>query len=195
MAARRLGNLKRIVGIIAEGESDVEVIQILLRKMASKSFSVSPMVGHGCGKIRSHCARWAALLKSRGCNRLIVVHDSDKEDPQKLANLLTTKLGSNAITPRTVVVPVREIEAWLLADEEAISSVLSLEPELKDIGNTEKLDDPKAHLRQLVRARAKKLRDYLPATHNVKVAQEVRISKLKKCNSFAPLAAFATKHL
>lgn len=187
--------MTNVVGIIAEDVSDVEVIRILLEKLASKKFYVSQMVGHGCGKIRSHCAQWAALLKGKGCNRLILVHDSDNNSPEDIEKALERALGVSPISPHILVVPTREIEAWLLADEDAINVVLSLEPALKAIGNTESIADPKAHLRQLVRSRAKRLKEYFPTTHNVKVAQKVTVGKLKKCKSFAPLAEFAAKYL
>ena len=66
------------VGILAEEDSDVAVVRLLLQKIVpSRSFGVRYFVGHGCGKLRYKCNVWAAQLADRGCSALLVIHDLD----------------------------------------------------------------------------------------------------------------------
>jgi len=49
----------------------------------------------------------------------------------------TRALGRRSDRRRVVVIPVREIEAWLLADHEAVSKAFKLDPALRKQANPE----------------------------------------------------------
>ncbi len=54
------------IGVIAEDNSDVEVVRELIKKIVpDKKFSINSFVGHGCGKIQGKCFQWAGALKTK----------------------------------------------------------------------------------------------------------------------------------
>ena len=133
------------IGAIAEDRSDIDVLECLIRKVRpNRQFKVKPFLGHGCGKIRSKCHAWASALASKGCRLLIVLHDLDKANEGQLRNLLTKALKPCPIPRHVIVIPIREIEAWLLSDSRAIDVALKLQKRIRRISNPENDPDPKS---------------------------------------------------
>ncbi|MDJ1354453.1 hypothetical protein [Pseudomonas aeruginosa] len=57
------------IGVIAEDNSDVDVIKEILSKYLKKeAFSITHFVGKGCGKLKSKCAAWVDQLEKKGAN-------------------------------------------------------------------------------------------------------------------------------
>jgi hypothetical protein len=86
-------------------------------------------------------------------------------------------------------VPVQELEAWIIADEEAIRKVIpSLK--IKAVQKPESIPNPKEwSVGKSIKGRSKPL--YVPAIHNVRVAEHIRLEILeKKCPSFSLLRRF-----
>jgi hypothetical protein len=183
------------IGIIAEDKSDVEVIDTLLRKMTTKPFKVLDFVGNGCGKIVGKCHAWAQNLRRRGCSALIVVHDLDKKNVATLSRDLATALAPCPIVKFVVVIPVREIEAGLLADETAINTAIAAKSALKRVANPETDPDPKRTLRRLIARASDRQTVYSNTVHNVKIARHASIPKLRRCGSFEPFYKFTRQHL
>ena len=191
-----LSIVSRCVGIIAEDKSDVEVIEILITKIRpGRRFSVKYSLGHGCGRIKSKCRGWARDLSLRKCNFLILIHDLDSADPLKLAAELSSALKPSPLDPHVVVIPVREIEAWLLSDPTAIRAGLNLRSTPSRIANPEATLDPKRKLREIIESRSQGRKVYINAIHNSKIAKHLTLRPLRACNSFLPLEAFCAKHL
>lgn len=118
----------KTLGVIAEDASDVEVIKVLFSKYApANTFSVKKFVGNGCGKLQGKCRAWAANLVTAGCDHVFVFHDRDRHDLDQLKKTLRAKLPNNEFPKSVVVIPVEEIEAWLLTDMEAIKGTFSLQ--------------------------------------------------------------------
>jgi hypothetical protein len=88
-----------------------------------------------------------------------------------------------------VVIPKREIEAWLLYDAGAIATVFQEAKYPKLPGNPESLRDPKKHLRELVRNTYRK--EYLTTVHNPKIAKNMDLASLGRCPSFTPYPIFS----
>jgi len=182
------------VGIIAEDDSDVDVVRAIIG-LHVKGIGIDKAVGKGCGKIQGKCRAWATDLKARGCNRLILLHDLDDKVLAALKTALTQALGNSPIQSHVIVVPVREIEAWLLADHNAIKTGLKLKNNIKMVSNPESINRPKEHLRDLIfKASEKKLR-YLNRTHNKKIAAACSLASLRRCQSFIPLDNFIANHI
>ncbi|SRR5260370_5389988 len=183
------------IGIIAEDNSDVDVIRSIVGKIARRKFGVDKFVGHGCGKLRSKCRAWSGNLRERGCTLLILVHDLDRANLGVLNASLAAALTPCPITLNIIVIPVREIEAWLLADHEAIRKAMNLSKAIGKIKNPEAITRPKEHLRDLVWVRSGHKSRYVNSIHNVKIAEACSIANLRRCASFKPLENFLSARL
>ena len=139
------------IGIIAEDQSDVDVMYELTKKLVeTKLFSFKKYLGFGCGKLRHKCSAWAKNLLSRGCNHLIVLHDLDKNNEKELDEELNNYVWDVGFKRYVILIPIHEIEAWLLADPEAIKMALNLSSIPNAPKQPESIRDPKERLRDIV---------------------------------------------
>lgn len=177
------------IGVIAEDTSDVEVLyELTCKLMDERSFSFKKFVGRGCGKLRSKCSSWAHNLSQRGCQYLVVVHDLDRYKEADLRSQLSTSVSPADFDAYLILIPKRELEAWLLTDSKALKTVFNM-PKLPKIpANSENLTDPKKTISRIVRISTRK--DYVNTIHNKKIAGAMRISKAKNCVSFRPYPKF-----
>jgi Domain of unknown function (DUF4276) len=188
--------MSKRIAIIAEDESDVEVITTLVRKLRpTRNVSFKRALGHGCGRIKSKCREWANNLSLRGCQLLILVQDLDNADGGELARELAAALRPCPIMPHVVVIPIREIEAWLLSDPRAIRAALNLRSTPSHIANPEAIFDPKRKLREIIESRSQGRKIYINTIHNARIAQHLALSRLRNCRSFLPLEAFCVNHV
>lgn len=179
------------IGVIAEDNSDIGVLSILFSKIApSKKFIVRKFVGHGCGRIASKCHNWARNLKIQGCTALVLVHDLDTRIFAKLHKELSGALSPSPIAKNVVVIPVRELEAWLLSDCSAIQNALNLKSRPTRISHPEALLDPKRELREIVYRRSDKTKRFISTVHNQAIARELHLTEVRRCSSFKPLDDF-----
>ena len=179
------------IGIIAEDNSDLDVIREIINKLCRhKRYSVKKFLGYGCGKIISKSASWAYNLHMQKCQALIVVHDLDDRRLDTLCKELSDALSPCPIFDNIVVIPVREIEAWLLTDSDAISRAMKLNLRLKKIANPEAIFHPKETLEDLVYFRSGKQKHYINSIHNKLIAREAHLTHLRRCRSFIPLESF-----
>lgn len=177
------------IGVIAEEANDVEVLyQLTCKLLDEASFSFKKFVGHGCGKLRKKCSAWASDLHMRGCTHLIVVHDLDDADMSVLRRKLSKSVEHTAFRASLILIPVREMEAWLLTDPLAIALAFNLRKEPKVPTKPENVLDPKKRLGEIVWASGKK--QYVNSIHNAKIAKELRIERAKACPSFCPFVEF-----
>lgn len=182
MAALSKPSLMRI-GVIAEENNDVEVLYELTSKLVAKnSFSFSRFVGHGCGKVRRKCEAWANNLLTRGCSVLVVIHDLDKRNELELRTTLETQVRASGFPQSVVLIPVQEIEAWLLSDPKAIQQVFRMRKVPRVPSRPERIPDPKEFLSRLVSANSQS--HYLNTVHNRKIASALTIDALDCCPSF-----------
>jgi hypothetical protein len=184
----------RLLGIIAEDKSDVEVISSISKKIAKKPFGIRSVVGRGCGRIKSKSAAWAQNLYDRGCNILLVVHDLDRASLEDLRSSLQSALSHCPIRLHLIVIPVREIEAWLLADHNAINKSLKLKKKIARVNDPEMIIDPKSHLSRLILRGSEKKTIYVNTIHNKRIAEQCSIDNLRQCASFRPLERFLVAH-
>lgn len=178
--------MSSIIGLIAEDKSDIEVInEILGRYFTGNSYSIKKYVGNGCGKLKQKCASWADNLVKRGCNFIIVFHDLDKNDEMVLRKTLTDKIDAINIDHYLIVIPIEEMEAWLLSDPQALKKTFKLKKPPRVTLNTESINSPKEYLRDLI-WKSGKVR-YLNTVHNVKIARNISLANYRRCKSFKPL--------
>lgn len=182
-----------IIGVIAEEYNDVEVLYELTRKLIDDhAFSFKKFVGHGCGALRRKCRAWAVNLLMRGSTHLVVLHDLDMNDENQLRSELEHCVHNIAFEGRVILIPIREIEAWLLTDAKALKSVFNMPKIPKVPTNPEAIERPKEKLRDIVWKAA--TRRYVNTIHNPKIAAACRISKLRLCKSFRPYPKFIAAH-
>jgi len=103
---------------------------------------------------------------------------------------LTQPLSPCPIQSNIVVIPVHEIEAWLLADHDAITEALKLRKRIKKQSNPESIKRPKERLRDLIHERSQGKLIYLNTVHNERIAKHLNIGNVKRCKSFLPFERF-----
>jgi|SRR5271157_3339512 len=177
------------MGIIAEDDSDVGVLrEMTLALLKPHAIGFSRFVGDGCGKLRRKCGAWARNLVRQGCPWIVVVHDLDVYDERQLRAQLTRAIAPAQAKATVVLIPKREIEAWLLYDGAAIAAAFSEHKRPQVPGNPESLLDPKKHLRDLIWKKYRK--EYLNTLHNPLIAKHIDLALLRKSGSFAPHLVF-----
>jgi Domain of unknown function (DUF4276) len=185
--------MTKIIGVIAEDMSDVEVIKILLKKLTNKRFSTAQFVGKGCGPLKKKIPGWCKAFHQKGVVAVLVIHDLDKNSAHLLRDKLESMLPSNVFINTTVVIPVEELESWLLSDEKAIQVAMKLHTTPKAIHHPETIVSPKEHLGELVRKHSKNgLKQYVNTVHNSLIANELIVGKLSKCASFETFKTFVS---
>lgn len=180
------------IGLIVEEVNDFDTIKILIKKhVGTESLRFKKKVGGGCGKVKGKALSYAKELKSKGCNMVILVHDLDDRELKELREDLSFFVKKSPAEFNFICIPVQEIEAWLLSDEEAISEQFSLQKKMRAIPNPENINSPKEHLGRMVYQNSNKTKRYIHTQHNAKIAELLRIEKVSnKCGSFKELLEF-----
>ena len=177
------------IGLIAEDDSDIEVIiEILKKYLLNNDFSTRKFVGNGCGKLRTKCGSWAENLFKSGCDYVFIFHDLDRNHEKELRGKIEAKVCPIKNPNSLVVIPKEELEAWLLSDSTALKNAFKLDKEPKPIANCENIQSPKEHLRDLIYKLNKKR--YLNTVHNKKIASEISLDNLRRCRSYASFDSF-----
>lgn len=186
--------MSKKIGVIAEDASDIAVINEIFEKyMDCSTFSIKKFIGHGCGKLRNKCGAWAKMLSKSGCEHILVFHDLDRNIEVELRDNLSKKIRKDEYPHSIIVIPIYELEAWLLADSKAIKEVFNLKRIPKKVGNCETIESPKEHLRDLVWRFGKKR--YLNTTHNQKIAKNASIKNFMRCKSYKPLDKYILEEI
>ncbi len=184
--------------IIAEDRSDAEVLAILVKRLYAvcypkkKAASVAKQGYHGWGDLCRKGAAELGAFYNVGCQRFIVCLDADQVNPKPRYDFAYNQIIKKAKIPAAwcIVVPVQELEAWVLADIEQVSMIIaSWQP--KAIANPEKIKNPKEYLRGLSRDPTTKHIRYREPRDNVKMANHLRTEIVAaKCKAFRSLVDF-----
>jgi hypothetical protein len=173
------------MGIIAEDDSDVVVIRAFtLSLLGHRRIGFKRFVGHGGGRVRRKCSAWAQNLVRQGCSWVVVLHDLDDREEAQFRAELERAIATVKAEAKVVLLPKREIEAWLLYDSAAIAAVFNSSKHPRLPGNPEALPDPKDHLANIVWRYFQ--RDYINTSHNEAIATQVDTNLLKRSHSFSP---------
>lgn len=147
-------------GLVVEGVYDQAVFTELVRKLTLPAMEVLPRVCHGISKLMKN---FPALLgdlehmrQGQPVAKALVIGDSGGKDPKALEQGMRKKIaGRNFSFPKGLdfCIVVREMETWLLADEDAIGTVALSRggrevPRVQSV--LEDLMDPKEHLMRLL---------------------------------------------
>ena len=117
-------------GIIVEGDDDAVVYPVLIKRLDN---SIEHVHCRSCGGRQKLEDKFVVLLKefernpaAFGLRKILVIRDSDCNEPGPLEQKLRNILKSSGFEPR---IPVSfhatkcKLESWLLADENAINLV------------------------------------------------------------------------
>ena len=177
------------IGVISEDRSDIDVLYELTCKLVKENeCSFKMFSGTGCGKLRRKCTAWAQNLLRRGCSYLIIIHDLDQNNQQTLYQELRDLIHHVKFKCYVILIPIREIEAWLLSDPDAIQKTFNLSKKPKIPKKPELVQRPKEKLRDLVWSYGRKR--YLNTIHNSRIAANLKLRNLKICKSFSPYPTF-----
>jgi hypothetical protein len=187
--------------VIAEDKSDLECLKVLIRRLANdKTITIEGKGYHGCGDMLKN---GALLLRSYGkqknFRKFIVCYDRDEESSQKRYEQVISEIIKPAGIKKSenlicILIPTKEIEAWILADTQAISKVFSSWKAEEEFLHPETIDNPKEKLVGLInKGRARPL--YTDSSNNKPIMNYLNLDIVKKkCPSFAELAAFVEQN-
>src|SRR5258708_5541457 len=103
--------MSKIIGIIAEDESDVNSARVLIHRIANNDrIKIKHFLGKGCGKLIKKCYTWAQQLHLKGCSYLIVIHDLDNKIHSKLEEKIKLALNPCPIKKHLICTPIKELE-------------------------------------------------------------------------------------
>ncbi len=171
-------------GLMIEGFYDVAVLKELIQKCASSEVEV---IGRPCGPKGSLMKRFPGFLEEfryikQGSNvdKALVIRDADNKDPAELIERMQSKISGRTYPfPVKLLVAVQELEAWLLADESAISAVTGKRALI--VQNPENLSDPKEKLKKVLSEAWISYTDEIAR----KIAANVKVETIEsRCPSF-----------
>jgi Domain of unknown function (DUF4276) len=184
------------VGIIAEDVSDVDAARVLIRRIARRTdIGFKHFAGKGCGRMKGKCKAWAQALRAKGCGYLILIHDRDRRRLAELRTELEQAISPCPIKLYLICIPVEEMEAWWLADPNAIQKALNLARSPSVKGVPEQIPSPKERIERLVKVCSGGRVLYLTREHNWRIAEHVDLDKVRRCVSFLPLSSFVQRHM
>ncbi len=111
-------------------------------------------------------------IEESSCSTLILLQDLDEHEYSVLHRKLSAELRNCALPKNIVIIPIREIEAWLLSDNQAIRRAMKLINNIAEISNPEEIIDPKRKLNEIVYLKSGRTKRYLNTAHNKKIAAD-----------------------
>ena len=182
-------------GIIGEEASDTQVIKVIIRNLTGAQKQKCLCQGYsGDGELFNNGARDLRSFKNQGCTKFVVCYDADGPDPSQRDERVIQEIirPAGIESDYCVVIPVQELEAWILADIQAVSKVFTGWKPSPFKENPEGVKDPKERLISENRKHFGKPK-YTPSTHNPKVANYLDLFMVRKrCPSFEKLAKWVT---
>jgi hypothetical protein len=137
-------------GLIVEGNYDKQIIQPLIQKILLRKHNCICRVTFGNPRLLQKYPGFLEEFKYKMVNKAIIIKDTDLKPAEKLLQQMKSKKPNRDYPfPIYFCVVKKEIEAWLLADEQAISKVVGKQvPRIK--GNLEDINDPKGRLQRIL---------------------------------------------
>lgn len=182
--------------VLAEDKSDVECLKVLIRRIANdESLKIAGKGFKGCAKMLDDGWKDLEKLQDKNYDKFIICYDRDKDRSQKRYEEVITKIIKPAKINKNknkicILIPTEEIEAWILADIQAVSAVITSWNPTENFSTPEAVINPKEKLTHLSQIRKSKPL-YGHATHNPKILKKVDLDIVKKkCPSFRVLANF-----
>lgn len=157
------------IAFLVEGDEDKVVVEELLRRIATEENLRQPQFKtvrlNGSPSVRYFIPELRQLHK-QGYRHVVLVFDAHQEDERALLEQLQGKLHRAGMTNQDrvdLIAVTPSIEAWLLADDKALSEVTDQKPQ--------EGVPPKEAIRQMIGGRLQLIKD---------LASRVRISVLRQ---------------
>ncbi|MDR1873728.1 MAG: DUF4276 family protein [Synergistaceae bacterium] len=116
-----------------------------------------PRISNGKSKLQKNFSKYCQIAKREAVLLIVDMDRPSKACPCPVA-LIEEWTGGNAIPPGMFFrIAVREVEAWLLADHEAMRNLLGGQPKLSS--DPDNMEDPKRELLNLLKRVKKYVRD------------------------------------
>lgn len=185
-----------MIGILAEDRSDADALKVIVRRLSSTpNVTVKAKGFSGCGELCRKAGAYLNDFETQGITRVVICHDADGPDPGPALAKVHEGLRQRGVAlggSRRIIVPVQELEAWIIADEAAIAAVIPL-LRIRPVARPETQGSPKEWLiGESSRGRSRPL--YVPTTYNARVAEHLDFAKVSaKCPSFNPLMTFVNE--
>jgi hypothetical protein len=187
-----------MIGVLGEQSSDCEFIEVMIKRISRQSkMRFAKKSFDGCGNLLREGAKHLKNLAAAGVSQFIVCIDADgKEVSERQAEVRTRIFDAASFKQEecnaAIVVPVQEIESWILANASAFNKPFPTW-NLKDHKKPESIQDPKRVLEKSTQMHNGRPR-YSPKTHNRVAAEHLDIGKLcEVCPSFKNFHAFVEK--
>ncbi|MCK4308036.1 DUF4276 family protein [candidate division WOR-3 bacterium] len=176
------------LGLIIESTPDERAISKLVARISKQSgYSVDISrerirFGRGFGNISKNLLTLINQLQKVGSEIIVVIADNDRKSFNKRLDSLKSKIEGKGISiPVAIGITVETIEAWLLADEQALNSALG-GTQISKLPLPSKIKHPKEEFLGLVKEHAK--RPVLLDDYN-QIADKVDKKVLdRRCKSF-----------
>jgi hypothetical protein len=119
---------------------------------------------------------------------VVVVHDLDKRDERELREFLERQLEYLREEQKLVLIPIEEIEAWLLCDPRALRDTFHMTRLPRLSASPERVRNPKELLGKIINGASKT--HYVNTIHNKRIVGNLSLSMLTRCPSFKPYPRF-----
>ena len=141
------------IGLIVEGIYDEAALTEFVRKCLSTEVTV---VCRPCAGVPQLMKLFPGFLKEfehvnagLPVDKGIVIRDADQKIPEALISQMESKISGRIYPfPAKCLVIVQKLETWLLADDQALSTVTGRTQ--RRITNPERIIDPKVRLRKVL---------------------------------------------
>lgn len=183
-------------GIIAEDKSDIECLKVLIKRLKNNnSLSIKGMGYGGCARMLIKGANQLNIYHKAGVTHFVICYDKDRATKKNRYNEVVDRVvkpsgihkSNNKIC---ILIPTEEMEAWILADIEAVTKIIPSWKPSERFSSPELVESPKEKLEKLSRIKSSKPL-YVHATHNQQVFEHIDLETVKsKCPSFAELYKF-----
>lgn len=182
-------------GIIAEDNSDIECLKVIIKRLAKNdSLKIKHKGYKGCANmLRDGWKDLKAYSQLSYITHFIVCYDKDDSKGQtRYEEVINKIIKPSGLKNKKVciLIPIQEMEAWILADIESVTKVISSWKPAEKFQSPELIESPKEKLTKLSQTKSSKpLYDYV--THNQQVFKHIDLEIVKKkCPSFAELYEF-----
>jgi len=115
-------------GLILEGQYDTPVFETLIKRLNDPGAVFFNIEASGHPNLRKNLPvflkRLETAFEGQPPDRAFVVRDSDMKSPKQIEDELLARIGNHTFSfGYDICVPVREMETWLLSDNEAMTIV------------------------------------------------------------------------